>query len=168
MERRTFLKNGILAGVSVFTPLYFFSKSSNFEIIKLKPVQKHIRHGLLNDNFQKISDNILIQRNIFYKNGLSSSDEDILNINVRFLNKKINSCIFIEQNTIQISNSESVRIVNLSKNKTFDLKNGYILPISGNFMLENKIIHNEIIAKLNSFSSPITAISENAQFLIIS
>ena len=134
MERRKFLKNTIIGGISLsLIPSIAFSASSQFKIIDIGEVNYQNRHGnLFNSNSFEINHSEFnsIKREVFFRNGTLESSKDAYQLKLSTSNKEY-SFFITPANRNDVHYFDKFKLNYIDSNKVDVLKNDLVIPISG-------------------------------------
>ena len=161
MKRRSFLVKSITGGMVLsLLPsefMAFFKRSQ--ELFDFPFENEHIRHGLFSQTKSSVLSRIKIvdylEKNVFYKNGFSKGNEDLLNLNFTYKGKAhscswINQQVHFNQEEITLDINRLIEL-NESEPKVFALQikgelsftshsKCIIIPIEGTCSVNNTLV----------------------------
>lgn len=187
MKRSDFIRTGILGG----TGLLFFpslllannpgSKLQDFELPGIIPQP---RHGNFCTQTYTIDQELQIHsRDRLLKNGMQSSDEDLLSVNLSFKGKSMNLTLSAEEcwlNSEDVNRRLPIRGAISSIAKDLQLIHGYtnvekcslnsklyILPLAGQFKLNNKLYYENKCLLAEGFEKLSIESSKSSRILLL-
>lgn len=161
MDRRTFLqKTVILGGGMAVLPALHAVPNSVMEVVPLA-TEPQIRHGLLSLNTVVYKDWLAsLQKNIFYKNGQSPSEEDLLTYSFVHQNKAYligikerNIVLSIDGESINLNSEgtvlyqdKNIALARIENYQTIDVSNqSVILPIKKKTIVNSHRLEEQLL-----------------------